>query len=326
MKELIEKTIAKLNERFGRRIIRRASELKDPGKISTGSLSLDIAIGGGYPRARIAEIHGRPASFKTTMALKVVKEFQEREEKVLFIDSEASLNLVWAKKLGVDDSRLLVVKPGTGEEGLDIMEALVRTGEIGLVVIDTINGLIPRAILEKSTEDQTMGVLARLINTGCRKVQSLLNALSSKEVYPLFLFVNTIYWGIGGNYPKIETPGGMGKDFTASIRLYFRRGEEIKKDKKAIGSYIIFQVKKNKVFRGQGTEGKIPFLYSGEVDLLEEIIEHSVKCGLVQRKGSWFLLEENKFQGKEELQNYFKSLSEEEIKDWRDKILKESLK
>jgi recombination protein RecA len=251
---------------------------------STGSLSLDIALGiGGLPKGRICEIYGPESSGKTTLALSVTAEVQKAGGTVVFIDAEHALDVNYAKKLGVDTAKLLVSQPDCGEQALEICEALVSSNSVDLVVIDSVAALVPRAEIDGEMEDQQPGLQARLMSKALRK----LTAISAKSNTSI-IFINQIRMKIGVMFGSPETTtGGNALKFYASVRLDVRRIGSIKDQESVTGNRVRVKVVKNKVaapFR----EAEFDIIFNEGISYLGEIVDIGVDKGVVDKAGAWF--------------------------------------
>lgn len=278
--------ISQLEKKYGKGAIMNLgnaiSERIEP--ISTGSLGLDIALGiGGLPKGRICEIYGPESSGKTTLALSTAAECQRAGGTVVYIDAEHALDVNYAKRLGVDTSKLLVSQPDCGEQALEICEALVSSGSVDLVVIDSVAALVPRAEIDGEMEDQQPGLQARLMSKALRK----LTAISAKSNTTI-IFINQIRMKIGVMFGSPETTsGGNALKFYASVRLDVRRIGSIKDQNDVTGNRVRVKVVKNKVaapFR----EAEFDIIFNEGVSLLGEIIDIGSDKGVIDKAGAWF--------------------------------------
>ncbi len=303
--KILEATVDKIKERFGEGSIMKLGEAKhvDVDVISTGAISLDMALGiNGIPRGRIIEIYGMESSGKSTLALHIIAEAQKKDGLAAFIDAEHALDPEYAKKIGVKINDLLISQPDYGEQALEILESLVRSGVVDLVVVDSVAALTPKAEIEGEMGQSHMGLQARLMSQALRKLTAIVHKSGTAVI-----FVNQIRMKIGlvfGN-PE-ETPGGKALKFYSSVRLELRRSAKIQRGEQIIGNRIKAKVVKNKVappFR----QAEFDIFYNEGISRLGDIINTGVKLGVVKRAGSWFAYGDEKLgQGMEASKNYLK--------------------
>jgi len=304
-KKALETCVAQIERNFGKGSIMRLGENTGVvvDAIPTGSLALDVALGiGGVPKGRIIEIYGPESSGKTTLALHIVAEAQKRGGEVAFIDAEHALDPTYARALGVDIDSMLISQPDTGEQGLEICEALVRSGAIDVVVVDSVAALVPRAEIEGDMGDSHVGLLARLMSQALRKL-----AGSIAKTNCIVIFINQLREKVGVMYGNPEvTTGGRALKFYSSVRIDVRRVEALKNGSEIIGNHTRAKIVKNKVappFR----EAEFDILYGEGISKWGELVDLGVKLDIFQKSGSWFNMGEVRLgQGKDAVKQYLK--------------------
>ena len=313
----LQTALAQIEKQFGKGAVMKLGQNSSLNveAIPTGSLSLDIALGiGGVPRGRIVEIYGPESSGKTTVALHIVAEAQKMGGEAVFIDVEHALDPVYAQALGVDIDSLLVSQPDTGEQALEICEALVRSGAIDVVVVDSVAAMTTKAEIEGEMGDSFVGLQARLMSQALRK---LTGAISKSNA--VCIFINQLREKIGVMYGNPETtPGGRALKFYSSVRLDVRKKDPIKEGGEIIGNLTRVKVVKNKVappFR----EAEFDIMYGEGISREGEIIDLAVKLDIIKKSGSWYSYEGNRIgQGRDKAKQYLK-----ENPDVREQIAKQ---
>ena len=309
-KKALETALAQIEKNFGKGAIMRLGDdiPVNVEAISTGSLSLDLALGiGGVPRGRIVEIYGPESSGKTTLALHILASAQKTGGEVAFIDVEHALEPAYARALGVDIDSLLISQPDTGEQALEITEQLVRSGALDVVVVDSVAALLPRSELEGEMGESSVGVIARLMSQALRKLAGTVSRTNC-----IVVFINQLREKIGVMYGNPETtPGGRALKYFSSVRIDVRRIETLKSGGEMIGNRTRAKVVKNKVappFR----EAEFDIMYGEGISKLGEMLDLGVKLDLVQKSGSWFNMGEVRLgQGRDAAKQYLRDHPDE---------------
>ena len=301
----LEQVLADIEKQFGKGAIMKlgSSEHMEIDVTSTGSLSLDVALGvGGFPKGRIIEIYGPESSGKTTIALQAIAEVQKEGGRAAFIDAEHALDPVYAKKLGVNINELLLSQPDTGEQALEICEALVRSEAVNIVVIDSVAALVPQAEIEGEMGDSHVGLQARLMSQALRKLSGTISKTKTTAI-----FINQLREKVGVLFGNPETtPGGRALKFYSTIRLDIRRGEQIKSGDSVIGNKTNIKVVKNKVAPPFKT-ATVDIMYGEGVSRTGELVDLAVENNIINKSGAWFSYNNEKIgQGRENVKQYLK--------------------
>jgi recombination protein RecA len=308
----LDMALKQIEKQFGKGSIMKLGEQTDRqiSTISSGSLALDVALGvGGYPRGRIIEVYGPESSGKTTVALHAIAEVQANGGQAAFIDAEHALDPVYAQKLGVNIDELLLSQPDTGEQALEIAEALVRSGAIDIIVIDSVAALVPKAEIEGEMGDAHVGLQARLMSQALRKLSGAIN--KSKTIA---FFINQIREKVGVMFGNPETtPGGRALKFYSTIRLEVRRAEQLKQGNDIVGNKTKIKVVKNKVappFR----QADVDIMYGEGISKEGEILDIGSDLDIVLKSGAWYSYNEERLgQGRENAKQFLKE--NKEIRD-----------
>ena len=320
-KKALESAMAQIERTFGTGSIMRLGDASHVSveAISTGSLSLDLALGiGGVPKGRIIEIYGPESSGKTTLALHILASAQKAGGIAAFIDAEHALDPVYARNLGVNIDELLISQPDTGEQALEITDALVRSGAVDAIVIDSVAALVPKSEIEAEMGDSVVGLQARLMSQALRKLTG-----SISKTNCVVIFINQLREKIGVMYGNPETTtGGKALKFYASVRLDVRRVETLSVGGTKVGNHTRVKVTKNKVappFR----EAEFDIIYGEGISRTSELVDTGLRLGFIEKGGSWFTYGDVRLQGKDSMKDYLKE--NPEIADELEERIKEKL-
>lgn len=302
----LDQVLADIEKQFGKGAIMKLGEkgVKNIDVVSSGSIALDQALGvGGYPKGRIIEVFGPESSGKTTIALHAIAEVQKLGGRAAFIDAEHALDPVYAKKLGVDTDELLLSQPDTGEQALEIVEALVRSEAMSIIVIDSVAALVPQAEIEGEMGDSHVGLQARLMSQALRKLSGIINKTNT-----ICIFINQLREKVGIMFGNPETtPGGRALKFYSTIRLDVRRSEQIKVNGDVLGNKTVIKVVKNKVAPPFKT-AEVEIMYGEGISKAGEVIDMAASMGIIDKSGAWFSYKGEKIgQGKENVKLVFKN-------------------
>ena len=306
----LDATLNQIEKQFGKGAIMRLGDdntMMDQGVISTGSLSVDLALGvGGVPRGRVIEIYGPESGGKTTLSLHIIAEAQAEGGVAAFIDAEHALDPGYAKALGVDTENLLVSQPDTGEQALDIAELLVRSGAVDVIVIDSVAALVPRSEIEGEMGQSSVGVQARLMSQALRKLTGILSKSKTTAI-----FINQIREKIGVMYGNPETtPGGRALKFYASVRMEVRRKGDVKTGADKVGNQVRVKVVKNKV-APPFKEAEVEIMFGHGIDKLGDLVNIAGDLDILQKSGSWYSYNGERIgQGKEKTVAYLQDKAE----------------
>lgn len=296
--------VSQIEKQFGKGSIMRLGEATkvDIETIPTGSISLDLALGGGIPKGRIIEIYGPESSGKTTLSLHAVAEVQRSGGTAAYVDAEHALDPSYAKRIGVDTDNLLLSQPDSGEQALEVVETLVRSNAVDIIIVDSVAALVPQAEIEGDMGDAHMGLQARLMSQALRKLTAVINKSKCTVI-----FVNQLRMKIGVMFGNPETTtGGNALKFYASVRMDIRRISQIKQGDAVIGNHCRVKVVKNKVappFR----EAEFDIMYNEGISRAGDVIDLAVAKGVVDKSGAWYEYEGQKIaQGREAAKNYLK--------------------
>ncbi|MFC4387466.1 recombinase RecA [Gracilibacillus marinus] len=304
-KQALDQALKQIEKQFGKGSIMKLGEQAEQrvSTVPSGSITLDIALGvGGYPRGRVIEIYGPESSGKTTVSLHAIAEAQKAGGQAAFIDAEHALDPVYARKLGVDVDELLLSQPDTGEQALEIAEALVRSGAVDMVVIDSVAALVPKAEIEGEMGDSHVGLQARLMSQALRKLSGAINKSKTTAI-----FINQIREKVGVMFGNPETtPGGRALKFYSSVRLEVRRAETLKIGNDMVGNRTRIKVVKNKV-APPFKQAEVDIMYGEGISHEGEILDIGADLDIVLKSGAWYSYNEERLgQGRENAKQFLK--------------------
>ena len=301
----LEQVLADIEKQFGAGAIMKLGDNEhiEVDVVSSGSIAIDVALGvGGYPKGRIIEIYGPESSGKTTVALQAIAEVQKAGGRAAFIDAEHALDPVYAKNLGVDINELLLSQPDTGEQALEICDALVKSEAVNIIVIDSVAALVPQAEIDGEMGDSHVGLQARLMSQALRKLSGSMNKTKTTAI-----FINQLREKVGVMFGNPETtPGGRALKFYSTIRLDVRRGEQIKVGDQIVGNKTNIKVVKNKV-APPFKSASVDIMYGEGISREGEIVDIASDLAIIDKSGAWYSYNGEKIgQGKENVKNYLK--------------------
>jgi len=300
----LSQVLADIEKQFGKGAIMKLGEheKREIATSSSGSISVDIALGGGYPKGRIIEIYGPESSGKTTFALHAIAEVQKEGGRAAFIDAEHSLDPIYASNLGVNINELLLSQPDTGEQALEICDALVKSEAVSIIVIDSVAALVPQAEIDGEMGDSHVGLQARLMSQALRKLSGSINKTNT-----IVIFINQLREKVGVMFGNPETtPGGKALKYYSSIRLDIRRGEQLKQGTDVIGNKTVVKVVKNKI-APPFKIANVDIMYGQGISKEGELIDLASEVSIIDKSGAWYAYNGEKIgQGKENAKLYMK--------------------
>ena len=316
----LDQVLADIEKQFGKGSVMKLGdhEHKNIDVISSGSVSLDVALGiGGYPKGRIIEIFGPESSGKTTFALHAIAEAQKLGGRAAFIDAEHALDPSYAEKIGVNIDELLLSQPDNGEQALEICEALVRSGAISVIVVDSVAALVPQAEIEGEMGDSHVGLQARLMSQALRKLSPIINKTNT-----ICIFINQLREKVGVMFGNPEvTPGGRALKFYSSVRLEIRRSEQIKEGSDVVGNKTNIKVVKNKM-APPFKSCQVDIMYGEGISQTGELVDLAVEAGIIYKSGAWYSYKGEKIgQGRESVKELFKN--DTKLKNEINKLVRE---
>ena len=300
----LEKVLADINKKFGAHSVMVLGD-NEPNKvncISTGSLQLDKILGGGIAKGRVSEVYGVEGAGKTTLCLQVAAQCQASGGTVAYVDVENALDLNYAKVLGVDVSKIIFSQPNSGEQALDIVEALIKSGEVNLIIVDSVAALAPQAELDGEMGDATIGLVARLMGKALRKVVAAINQTNCATI-----FINQLRSNIGGYGNPDTTPGGRALKYAASQRIEMRKTTAIKEGADVVGNMVKIKIVKNKIASPMQVV-ELPLIFGKGFNPEDEVIDLAIDFGIISKSGAWFSADDGtRLQGKASVKSYYEA-------------------